>query len=167
LTQLVERAGNGADETGSITAFYTVLTDADDNSDPIAESARAILDGHIVLSRKLAEAGHFPAIDIEASVSRAMTQITDPAHQRMAKRFRQYYSLFEQNRDLLNVGAYQAGQNPQLDQAIAINPQLQDFLRQDMHAKVSMDACLKELALSMSSLAKQDQSVARGADGSI
>lgn len=146
LPQLVERAGPGADGWGSITAFYTVLAEADDANDPIADCARAILDGHIVLSRKLAESGHFPAIDIEASVSRAMNQITDPGHQEMVRAVREYHSLYEQNRDLLSVGAYQPGNDKRLDRAVDINPKLQEFLRQGRDEKVSIEDGLVQLA---------------------
>jgi flagellum-specific ATP synthase len=147
LPQLVERAGPGAEGPGSITAFYTVLTEGDeDSSDPVGDAARAILDGHIVLSRKLAEAAHFPAIDIEASISRAMNNITSAEHLQMARVFRRSYALVEHNRDLLNVGAYKPGSNPVLDVALAANEQLQRFLRQDMHEKVSMDQTLNQLA---------------------
>jgi flagellum-specific ATP synthase len=145
LPQLVERAGPGADGRGSITAFYTVLTEADDPNDPVAESARAILDGHIVLSRKLAESAHFPAIDIEASISRAMNQVTTAEHQRWARSFRQFYSVYEQNRDLLSVGAYKTGTNALLDQAVAIHPKLIDFLRQEMPEKLTMEGSLQQL----------------------
>lgn len=145
LPQLVERAGNGTGGGGSITAFYTVLTEADDHNDPVADAARAILDGHVVLSRSLAESGHYPAIDIEASISRAMTQITQPEHQRMARGLKQIYSLYEQNRDLLNVGAYKPGSDRQLDQAIAMRPRLREFLCQDMHEKLTLEASLDAL----------------------
>lgn len=146
LPQLVERAGTGSEGPGSITAIYTVLCDAEDANDPIADAARAILDGHIVLSRRLAESGHFPAIDIEASVSRAMNQITKAPHQALARAFRQSYSLVEQNRDLLNVGAYRPGSNPELDEAIARQPGLKAFLHQGMHEKVSMEDSLQQLS---------------------
>ena len=146
LPNLVERAGNGDKGGGSITAFYTVLMEGDGNSDPVAESARAILDGHIVLSRSLAESGHFPAIDIEASISRAMNQVTTTEHQQTAREFRHYYSLYEQNKDLLNVGAYKAGSNPDLDRAIELQPYLQGFLRQGMDEKVSLQESLDQLA---------------------
>ncbi len=145
LPHLVERAGNGEQGGGSITAFYTVLMEGDGNSDPVAESARAILDGHIVLSRSLAESGHFPAIDIEASISRAMTQITTAEHQKVARDFRHYFSLYEQNKDLLNVGAYKPGSNPDLDRAIELQPYLQGFLRQGMNEKVSLQESLDQL----------------------
>ena len=137
LPQLVERAGNGDKNSGSITAFYTVLVEGDDHTDPIADAARAILDGHVVLSRQLAEAGQYPAIDIEASISRLAPQITSNEHLRMTQDFRRVYSLYQQNRDLINVGAYQRGSDARLDQAIIKHPKLMDFLSQDMHQAVS------------------------------
>jgi len=146
LPHLVERAGNGDEGGGSITAFYTVLTEGDDHNDPIADSARAILDGHIVLSRRLADAGHYPAIDIEGSISRAFTEITDPAQQQAVRRFRGLYSTYEANRDLISVGAYTKGSDPQIDEAIGFHPRLMQFLRQDMHEPVSHGASLAALA---------------------
>ncbi len=157
LPHLVERAGNGDQGGGSITAFYTVLMEGDGNSDPIAESARAILDGHIVLSRSLAESGHFPAIDIEASISRAMNQVTSTDHQKTARDFRHYFSLYEQNKDLLNVGAYQPGSNPDLDRAIELQPYLQAFLRQGMNEKVSLQESLNQLSMVIQSQQVQAQ----------
>jgi flagellum-specific ATP synthase len=145
LPQLVERAGNGDRGGGSITAFYTVLTEGDDQNDPIADAARAILDGHIVLSRRLADAGHYPAIDIEASVSRAMNDIAPGDQLRAARDFRRVYSLYQQNRDLISVGAYQRGSDEHIDQAIAMLPRLQDFLRQDMQERVTLEASLEAL----------------------
>ena len=109
LPALVERAGNGAENQGSITAFYTVLTEGDDLQDPIADSARAILDGHIVLSRKLADSGHYPAIDVEASISRVMPQVVSEEHLLAARRIRQVYSIYQENRDLISIGAYTRG----------------------------------------------------------
>nr|WP_236725599.1 flagellar protein export ATPase FliI [Solemya pervernicosa gill symbiont] len=132
LPHLVERAGNGEEGGGSITAFYTVLTEGDDHNDPIADAARAILDGHVVLSRAIAETGHYPAIDIEASISRVMTEIIDPEHLNSARRFKQILSTFRQNQDLISVGAYQRGTNEQIDQAIDYNPRLLAFLQQDI-----------------------------------
>jgi flagellum-specific ATP synthase len=145
LPALVERAGNGDVGGGSITAFYTVLTEGDDHNDPIADAARAILDGHIVLSRRLAEAGHYPAIDIEASISRAMTEISDKPQQQAVRRFRQLYSAYEANRDLINVGAYTKGSDAQIDEAIAIHPQLLQFLRQGMDEPVVLAESLRAL----------------------
>lgn len=104
---MVERAGNGADNQGSITAIYTVLTEFDADNDPIADSARAILDGHIVLSKKIAESGIYPAIDIELSISRVMNSITDSKHQEDTLFIRQLNSIYQQNKDLISVGAYQ------------------------------------------------------------
>jgi flagellum-specific ATP synthase len=132
LPALVERAGNGRRGGGSITAFYTVLAEGDDQQDPIADAARAILDGHIVLSRSLADAGHYPAIDIEQSVSRAMINIAQPAHRQAVQRFRQLYSLYRQNQDLISVGAYQKGSDARVDEAILFYPKLLKFLRQDV-----------------------------------
>ena len=132
LPALVERAGNGKPGGGSITAFYTVLTEGDDQQDPIADSARAILDGHIVLNRTLAEAGHYPAIDIEQSISRAMHNITSDDHQKLARRLKQLYSRYQRNRDLISVGAYASGSDPVLDEAIARIGQIEKFLQQDI-----------------------------------
>jgi flagellum-specific ATP synthase len=145
LPQLVERAGNGERGGGSITAFYTVLTEGDDQNDPIADAARAILDGHIVLSRRLADAGHYPAIDIEASISRAMNDVTDAEQQRAARDFKRTYSTYQQNRDLISVGAYQRGSDEQIDIAIGAMPRLLDFLRQDMRDQVTLDESLDAL----------------------
>ncbi|MDB5762085.1 MAG: fliI [Herminiimonas sp.] len=133
LPALVERAGNGKDGGGSITAFYTVLTEGDDQQDPIADAARAILDGHIVLSRTLAEAGHYPAIDIEQSISRAMHNITTPEHQKLTRRLKQLTSRYQRSRDLISVGAYSAGSDPVLDEAILLHPRIESFLQQGIH----------------------------------
>jgi len=119
LPQLVERAGNGVAAAGSITAFYTVLAEGDDPHDPIVDAARAILDGHIVLSRRIAEAGRYPAIDVEASVSRVMHDIVPPAQLELARRLRQATATYENNRDLIAIGAYQRGSDPRIDSAIA------------------------------------------------
>lgn len=136
LPQLVERAGNGSEGGGSITAIYTVLAEGDDHNDPIVDAARAILDGHIVLSRGMADAGIYPAVDIESSVSRAMNQCTSDAQQQLVSRFRQVYSTYQENRDLVAVGAYQPGSNPKLDEAIALWPSIIEFLRQHHHQSV-------------------------------
>lgn len=145
LPGLVERAGNGQNG-GSITAFYTVLTEGDDQQDPIADSARAILDGHVVLSRTLAEAGHYPAIDIEASISRAMTAITDSDQQRRAQGFKQLFSRYQRNRDLISVGAYSPGQDPQLDRAVQLYPQMENFLQQRIDERAGIDDAQHALA---------------------
>lgn len=145
IPQIVERAGNGVAGGGSITAFYTVLTEGDDQQDPIADSARAILDGHIVLSRRIAEAGQYPAIDVEASISRAMHEIVPPEHTAMARRLRQSLSTYQQNRDLIAIGAYQKGADPRIDAAIEQWPSVQRFLQQDMREKVAYQASLDAL----------------------
>jgi flagellum-specific ATP synthase len=144
LPQLVERAGNDT-VGGSITAFYTVLTEGDDQQDPIADAARAILDGHVVLSRRLAEAGHYPAIDIEASISRVMPQISGPRHQQLARRFKHVYSTYEQHRDLINVGAYVAGSDPAVDEAREYHPRLRQFLMQGIDEQVTLADSLQAL----------------------
>ncbi len=155
LPQLVERAGNGDEGGGSITAFYTVLAEGDDQQDPIADAARAILDGHVVLSRHLAEAGHYPAIDIEASISRAMNEITDENHQLGARRFKQLYSLYQQNRDLISVGAYARGGDPRVDEAIALNPAVMAFLQQGIDEPVPFKDSLTTLQ-AFAALGQQD-----------
>lgn len=133
LPTLVERAGNGKPGGGSITAFYTVLTEGDDQQDPVADSARAILDGHIVLSRPLAEQGHYPAIDIEQSISRVMHGVVSETHMSAAIRVKQLYSKYQRSRDLITVGAYAAGSDALLDKAIAAYPQIEKFLCQGMN----------------------------------
>ncbi|MBW3138154.1 flagellar protein export ATPase FliI [Ferrimonas balearica] len=146
LPQLVERAGNGGVGQGSITAFYTVLTEGDDQQDPIADAARAILDGHIVLSRALAESGHYPAIDIEASISRVMPMVTEPLHLEAAQLIKQLWSAYRQNQDLIAIGAYSAGSDPQVDKAIAMQPAFNAFLRQAMKTPVDYEQSLTQLA---------------------
>ena len=150
LPALVERAGNGTEKQGSITAFYTVLTEGDDLQDPIADAARAILDGHVVLSRTLADSGHYPAIDIEASISRVMPMVTSDEHQMMARRIRQVYSNFKQNQDLISIGAYAKGSDPRIDLAIRAEPAINAFLQQGMKNILPYDECLE----GMSALAK-------------
>ncbi len=132
LPQLVERAGNGPEGGGSITAFYTVLAEGDDQQDPIADSARAILDGHIVLSRPLADAGHYPAIDVEQSISRAMVNLIEPAHLERIRRFKVLFARYQRSRDLIAVGAYVPGSDPLLDQAIGLYPRMEAFLQQQL-----------------------------------
>jgi flagellum-specific ATP synthase len=145
LPQLVERAGNSDRGVGSITAFYTVLAEGDDQNDPIADAARAILDGHIVLSRRLAESGLYPAIDVEASISRAMHQICTRDQLDLATRFKQVYSTYQQNRDLIAVGAYRRGSDPRVDLAVDQWPKMLDFLRQDMYEPVGIDRSYVDL----------------------
>ncbi|MGZ5057542.1 MAG: flagellar protein export ATPase FliI [Methylobacter sp.] len=147
LPHLVERAGNADHGGGSITAFYTVLAEGDDTNDPIADAARGVLDGHVILSRSLAESGHFPAIDIEASISRVMPDIIDTGHLQMARELRRLYSLYQQNRDLISVGAYQPGSDPRIDKAIEKNPAILNFLQQDMDEPINISRSLQELAM--------------------
>lgn len=148
LPALVERAGNDAEGRGSITAFYTVLAEGDDyRHDPIADAARAILDGHIVLSRDLAEAGHYPAIDIEASISRVMPAVVERAHLRAAQQFRQIYSAYRQQRDLIAVGAYQKGSDPQVDKAITMWPHLRAFLQQEVDEPTALAPAIDALGI--------------------
>ena len=139
LPALVERSGNGLNGVGSITAFYTVLSEGDDQQDPIADAARAILDGHIVLSRALAESGHYPAIDIEQSASRVMHNVVPRAHFELARGFRAVYSRYQKSRDLIQVGAYMSGSDPQLDEAIRLQPGMTAFLQQSMFEAAPMD----------------------------
>lgn len=136
IPELVERAGNAAEGEGSITAFYTVLTEGDDLQDPIADAARAILDGHVVLSRKLAEEGIYPAIDVEASISRAMQNIVSEEHLKLMQRFKQLSSRYQQNRDLIAIGAYTAGADPETDMAIERFPHLRAFIQQGLKQPV-------------------------------
>jgi flagellum-specific ATP synthase len=146
LPQLVERSGNGLHGVGSITAFYTVLTEGDDQQDPIADAARAILDGHIVLSRSLAESGHYPAIDVEQSASRVMHNVVSREHFETARRFRAIYSKYERGRDLIQIGAYAQGSDPALDEAIGLHDGMSRFLQQDMYEAASMESVLDEMA---------------------
>lgn len=142
LPALVERAGNGGDGQGSVTAFYTVLTEGDDLQDPIADASRAILDGHIVLSRELADSGHYPAIDVEASISRVMPQVVSEEHMQQAIQVRKWYSTYRRNRDLIAIGAYSKGSDASIDQAIAMQPRVDNFLQQPMRQVVSYDESL-------------------------
>ena len=157
LPKLVERAGNGDHGGGSITAFYTVLTEGDDQQDPIADSARAILDGHIVLSRNLAERGHYPAIDIEQSISRAMPQIVSPEHLQAAMGFKQLYSKYQQNSDLISIGAYARGSDVETDFAIERMPLMNAFLQQGLGDSYKFQQSLTDLALVLTPQPAQEQ----------
>jgi flagellum-specific ATP synthase len=145
LPQLVERSGNGLQGVGSITAFYTVLSEGDDPQDPIADAARGILDGHIVLSRELAEAGHFPAIDVERSISRVMTAVATREHVLAARRMRQLMARVGKARDLIQLGAYQPGHDAELDTAVRLQPQMNALLQQDMHERAALDSSRAQL----------------------
>jgi len=146
IPQLVERTGNGRPGEGSITAFYTVLTEGDDQQDPIADAARAILDGHIVLSRSLAEEGHYPAIDVEASISRVMPHVISAPHLETAQKFKQIYARYQQARDLISVGAYVPGSDPQTDFAIERIERMKQFLQQGLNDKAGVEVSVSQLA---------------------
>jgi flagellum-specific ATP synthase len=146
LPALVERAGNGPEGGGSITAFYTVLAEGDDQQDPIADSARAILDGHFVLSRSLADQGHYPAIDIEQSISRAMHNLVGDDHFGVVRQFKQFFSRYQRSRDLIAVGAYQPGGDPLLDMAVKLYPKLEAFLQQGINEHENYEGALQKLA---------------------
>jgi len=146
LPQLVERAGNGKAGSGSITAFYTVLVEGDDQQDPIADAARAILDGHIVLSRQLADQGHYPAIDIEQSISRVITELLDRDELNQVRRFKGLYSRYQRSRDLITIGAYSKGNDTQLDEAIALYQGMETFLMQDFLDQEDYSASREKLA---------------------
>jgi len=139
LPQLVERAGNGELGGGSITAIYTVLAEGDDQTDPIVDSARGVLDGHIVLSRDIADSGRYPAIDIESSISRVMIDVVPANQTELARRFKQIYSTYQQNQDLVNVGAYRKGSDPLIDESIEKYPQLTQFLSQKIDEQFSLN----------------------------
>jgi flagellum-specific ATP synthase len=149
MPQLVERSGNGLHGIGSITAFYTVLSEGDDQQDPIADAARAILDGHIVLSRALAEAGHFPAIDVEQSASRVMHSVVSREHFEMARRFKAINSRYEKGRDLVQIGAYAHGSDPALDEAIQLHDSMVSFLQQDMFEAANLTESVSQMKAAM------------------
>jgi flagellum-specific ATP synthase len=149
MPQLVERSGNGLNGVGSITAFYTVLSEGDDQQDPIADAARAILDGHIVLSRELAEAGHFPAIDIEQSASRVMHNVVPSEHFELARRFRSVNSRYQKGKDLIQIGAYAMGADPALDEAVRLNDGMTEFLQQGMYVSATLADSVEEMRRSV------------------
>ena len=147
LSAFVERAGNGAKGQGSITALYTVLVEGDDHlGDPVADTARAVLDGHIVLSRALSEAGLFPPIDVVASLSRPMRGLVTPAHDRQAARVRALWARRQEKQDIIDLGAYVTGRDPLLDEAIRRGPALEALVRQDVDERVSFAAAETALA---------------------
>lgn len=144
LPKLLERAGN-FENSGSITGFYTTLVEGDDMNDPIGDSVRSIVDGHIVLSRQLAHKGHFPAIDILQSASRVMKAVTSPEHAKMANKMREMLATYKDAEDLINIGAYKAGANPKIDKAVKLNEPINDFLKQRTEDYSNMAQCLKQL----------------------
>jgi flagellum-specific ATP synthase len=145
LPQLVERSGNGHAGQGSITAFYTVLSEGDDQQDPIADAARGILDGHIVLSRELAESGHYPAIDIERSISRVMTNVSTREHIESARQMRKLLARLSKARDLIQLGAYVPGHDAELDAAVRAQPAMVALLQQDTDVRATLGDSLAML----------------------
>ena len=145
LPNLIERAGVGRHGVGSITAIYTVLAEGDDASDPIVDIARASLDGQVMLSRKLADAAHYPAIDLTGSISRIMQSLLESNDLKQANRFRRMWTLYQQNLDLIQVGAYERGTNPELDDAIRLHDRMVAFLQQDMHIEQDYESTRAEL----------------------
>ena len=143
LPKLLERSGNF--ERGSITGVYTVLVEGDDTNEPIADTVRGILDGHIVLSRKLANSNHFPAIDVGASISRLMVEIVSPEHRQLASQLRDVLGVYEKNADLVSIGAYKAGTNPKLDYALSKIDSINQFLQQGIDESFSYEESLAQL----------------------
>ncbi len=166
LPQLVERAGNGAAGQGSITGIYTVLAEGDDQNDPVVDASRAILDGHVVLARELADTGLYPAVDVESSVSRAMQAIAGHEQKELITRFRQVYSTYRQNLDLIAVGAYQKGSDARVDEAVALWPRIIEFLRQRQDESVDYDSSVAALAELLNRPANPGGTPAADGDGS-
>ncbi len=153
LAAYVERAGNGGAKQGSITAIYTVLVEGDDHvGDPVGDTARSVLDGHIVLSRALAEAAFYPPIDIAASLSRPMPSLVSPSHQMLASRFRALWTRRQEKQDIIDLGAYVAGRDPLLDEAIRRGPVMESVLRQNVEA-VPYETALARLTAALSDAA--------------
>ena len=168
IPELVERAGNAEKGGGAITAFYTVLTEGDDLQDPIADSARAILDGHIVLNRNLAEEGVYPAIDIEASISRVMPNIVSSQRLAEAQTVKRLLSLYRNNKDLVTIGAYNSGSDPALDEAISRHDDIMNYVRQSFDAGSTLDKSWLELeGLLNKPLAQQGRDVEAGGQGHV
>ncbi|GAB3449516.1 flagellar protein export ATPase FliI [Massilia solisilvae] len=149
LPQLVESAGNGEGEAGSMSAIYTVLAEGDDQQDPVVDTARAILDGHIVLSRELAERGHYPAIDVAASISRCMAQVVAPAHAEAARKLKASMARHARVRDLIPLGAYVAGADPETDRAVNLHPKIEAFLCQGTREAAPLAQCVQQLEVLM------------------
>jgi flagellum-specific ATP synthase len=145
LPNLIERGGVGRHGHGSITAIYTVLAEGDDAADPIVDIARASLDGQVMLSRKLADSAHYPAIDLTGSISRLMQSLLSNEDMKSANKLRRLWSIYQQNVDLVQVGAYESGSNPELDEAIRLNDRIVNFLRQDMHISQDYETTRQQL----------------------
>ena len=149
LPRLIERTGTGTAGQGSITAFYTVLADGDDGNDPVVDTARAILDGHIVLSRSQAQMGVYPAIDVTLSVSRVMNEITSQDHQQMARSFKRMVALYTENRDLILMGGYRQGHDADLDRAVQLWPALMGYIQQQESDKATIQTSIDGLTALM------------------
>ncbi|MCK4625569.1 MAG: hypothetical protein KAV00_09690, partial [Phycisphaerae bacterium] len=165
LPKLTERLG--CTETGSITGILTVLVEGDDMNDPVADAARSLLDGHVVLSRKLAEQGHYPAVDILQSVSRLMSSVTTDEHQSAARNFKAIYSTYQNAEDLINIGAFSPGSNHRIDKAISLIDQVNDFLVQPIGERSGFDQTtqrLREITQSWEFLLPEAQPVGAGAE---
>jgi flagellum-specific ATP synthase len=145
LPQLVESAGNGENPAGSMSAIYTVLAEGDDQQDPVVDTARAILDGHIVMTRELAERGHYPAIDIGASISRCMNQIISKEHVQAARAMKAAMARHDRVRDLIPLGAYVPGADPVTDHAVKLHPHIEDYLCQGTKEAAPLPACVEQL----------------------
>ncbi len=143
MPQLLERAGRS--DKGSITGLYTVLVDGDDFNEPIADTARSILDGHIVLDRKIAQKNHYPAIDVLQSISRVMSSIVDPQHKKAAGQLKNVLATYAEAEDLVNIGAYKAGSNPSIDYALSKIDAVNEFLQQDVYEKISFEESIQRL----------------------
>lgn len=143
MPQLLERAGRS--DKGSITGLYTVLVDGDDFNEPIADTARSILDGHIVLDRKIAQKNHYPAIDVLQSISRVMSSIVDPQHKKAAGQLKNVLATYAEAEDLVNIGAYKAGSNPSIDYALSKIDAVNEFLQQDVYEKLSFEESIQRL----------------------
>ena len=145
IPSLIERTGNGIENEGSITAFYTVLADSDDHNDPVVDSARAILDGHIILSREQSQLGIYPAIDIKNSISRIMDDIVSEEQKKLAKHLKKLVSVYQESRDLVLMGGYTKGQDISIDEAHEMWPKIVDFIKQDQNFKSNYDDSIKDL----------------------
>lgn len=151
LPRVFERAGRF--KNGSITGFFTVLVEGDDFNEPISDAVRGILDGHLILSRDLGLAGHYPAIDVLQSVSRLASRISGPEQKQAAQKLRETMSLLRQSQDLINLGAYVSGSNPRLDSALRVRPQIDQFLKQDAHEVSNFEETLRQLQIIAGNLA--------------
>ena len=143
MPQLLERAGRS--DKGSITGLYTVLVDGDDFNEPIADTARSILDGHIVLDRKIAQKNHYPAIDVLQSISRVMSSIVDSKHKKASGQLKNVLATYSEAEDLVNIGAYKAGSNPSIDYALSKIDAVNEFLQQDVYEKISFEESIRRL----------------------